>query len=480
MSEAATAEKVENDSYKLSVVNTDDYNSLKLGQKIAFHGALSGENQLITGGGGVGKSFLINIMERHIKGIVITGTTGISAINILGQTIDSFMGFIAGDISTPERVSRKLRDKLKDLEVLLIDEASMMRIDKFEAIDIRLRVVKNSDEPFGGVQIILVGDFMQLPPVVNKREKKYEEYRNAYGNRRFLFESPLYEEAEFTPYVLIDYIRQGNDEIRQVLRNVRMGNLLEDAVNYLKSVAKGKVDDETIHLVATNKAADSINEERYDALPGLERVFRAKSSGEIEAKVVPERVVVKEGARVMICANNAENDYYNGDLGVVVKIEPTLVKVELDRGGIVEVTENEWETHGYEKKKETKKPFKEQDATQAKEQKAGKDDDKKKLKKVSIGSYKQMPLKLAWAITVHKSQGLTLDNVCIHFQGMFEQGQPYVALSRPQDYANVAFQGNLTARTIKFSTEARRFTMKNSKEALKRQRADIERFGIAA
>ncbi|OUV22206.1 MAG: hypothetical protein CBC55_05275 [Gammaproteobacteria bacterium TMED95] len=448
----------------LSVVNTDDYRLLKLGQKIAFHGALSGENQIITGGGGVGKSYLIEVMKRHIPNMVATATTGIASINILAQTVDSFMGFRGGDISNPERMSKKLRETLKALEILLIDEASMLRVDKIEAIDLRLRVAKQSDEAFGGVQIILVGDFMQLPPVVNKRDKSYAEYAKAYGNRRFLFESTIYEEANFVPYVLSDYIRQGNEEIRQVLRNIRMGNQIPQSINYLNSVAAGTVNDETIHLVSTNKKADAINRERYDAISNNERCYTATSTGEVDVKIVPDEVYLKVGARVMICVNNKASDYYNGDLGQVVKMGVDSVFVELDRGGIVEVEEHKWEFEG---KVGTDTP---EDDSKG----------KKGLKKKKLGSYEQIPLKLAWAITVHKSQGLTLKNVCIHTEGLFELGQAYVALSRPKDYADVSFSGKLEVKTIKFSLLARRFVMDISCTALARKEKDMERFDIAA
>ncbi len=448
----------------LSVVNTDDYRSLNLMQKIAFHGALCGDNQVITGGGGVGKSFLIETMKRHIPNLVATATTGIASINILAQTIDSFMGFRGGDISNPKRMSKKIRETLKALEVLLIDEASMLRIDKFEAMDIRLRAAKGNDEVFGGVQIILVGDFMQLPPVVNKRDKSFKEYAKEYGYRRFLFESAIYEEANFVPYVLVEYIRQGNDEIRQVLRNIRVGNQLQKSVNYLKSVAAGTINDETIHLVSTNKRADAINSEQYNAINENERCYIATSTGDVDVKIVPEEIFLKVGARVMICVNNSEEDYYNGDLGEVVKITANYVSVELDRGGIVDVEEHKWEFEG-------------KVSTSAQQ-----DDDKEKkgLKKKKIGSYKQIPLKLAWAITVHKSQGLTLGNVCIHTDGFFELGQAYVALSRPRDYADVSFSGELKAESIKFSVLARKFVLRISSEALARKEKDLERFDIAA
>lgn len=459
----------------LSAVNTVGYQRLNLGQRIAFHGALSGVNMVITGGGGVGKSYLIAFLEQHIPDIVLSATTGIASINILAQTIDSFMGFFAGDISNPFKMSKKIRDRLKVLKVLLIDEASMMRIDKLMAIDERLRSAKKNDKPFGGVQIILVGDFMQLPPVVSKRDEGYQEFINTFGKTKFAFEADVFVEAQFESYILYEYIRQNHGPTQQALRNIRMGNNLKESIPFLNDAAKGSLNDDTIHLVGSNNAAWEINKEKYDAIDAPQKIFTAKSDGEVETKIVPDKIYLKEGCRILLCANNAEADYYNGDVGSVIKLEKKSIIVELDRGGVVEVEPYEWKMKGYQKGKNKVND----DGSQNEEANDG-SDGASSLEKVDIGTYTQLPVKLAWAITIHKSQGLTLDNVCLHFGGIFEQGQAYVALSRARDYNNVVFKEKLQFKHIKFSTEARQFTLDVSKAALARQKSDIERFDIAA
>jgi ATP-dependent DNA helicase PIF1 len=454
----------------LSVVNTEGYKRLSLGQKIAFHGAMAGDNMVITGGGGVGKSYLISFMEQHIPNLVLSATTGIAAINILAQTIDSFLGFFAGDISNPHKMSKKIRDRLKEVTRLLIDEGSMLRIDKIMAMDERLRTAKGVDKPFGGIQIILVGDFMQLPPVVSKREDGFREFKNTFGNKKFPFESDVYADAEFTPYVLHEYIRLEHGPTQQALRNVRMGNNLDNSISLLNSAAKGSMNDDTIHLVGTNNAAWEINEEKYNAINSRSKLYKAKSSGEVENNIVPANINLKEGCRVLLCANNSESGYYNGDVGTVVKLNARSVDVELDRGGVVEVEEFEWKINGYAPTSKANEDGSESESEDGTEESG--------LEKVEIGSYTQIPIKMAWAITIHKSQGLTLDNICLYFGGIFEQGQAYVALSRARNYDNVIFKEKLMKKHIKFSSVARTFTIENSQAALKRIEKDIERFGI--
>jgi ATP-dependent exoDNAse (exonuclease V) alpha subunit len=304
---------------KLSVFDTDDFNSLLDEQKIAFAGAIAGDNMVITGGGGVGKSHLINILERHISNIVLTATTGIAAVNIGGQTLDSFMGFGGHFINIEEsrKVRKELREKLALMKVLLIDEASMLRIDKLECVNARLQVAKKNTLPFGGIQIILVGDFCQLKPILGSNRTEQDIFRQSYDRKLYAFESHLWHEADIMPYLLSEYVRQGDEQQRQVLRNIRMGRKIKESVSIINKLALGNVSDNALRLATTNKHADLLNEEAFIKLSGHKKIYHSKIEKEATARPVAETLVLKEGARVMLCANNAEQDFYNGDVGII-------------------------------------------------------------------------------------------------------------------------------------------------------------------
>lgn len=431
-------------------------------QKIAFLAGMEGKNILITGGGGVGKSHLIKIMEKHIKDIVLTATTGIAAINIGGQTLDRFMGF--GSHSMTPTQAMKMRDDVRErlslVKVILIDEASMLRIDKFECLNARLQSAKKNSLPFGGVQIILVGDFCQLKPIVGSKSDEVETFRQYYDNSLYCFESFSYDEAQVTPYVLTEYVRQGDEKQRQALRNIRMGANIQKSVDLINYMAKGEVSKDALYLVTTNKHADNINEKRYNEIKTKKKTFYGSKKKDFTAFPVPEAINLKIGCRVMIAANNADEDYYNGDIGTIESFGQNLVKVKLDRGITVEVVPFKWEQYSYKVKEES-------------------------LEKSSVGEFEQIPLKLAYAVTIHKSQGLTLDEAIVDFSGggvarsgTFTEGQAYVALSRVRSFENLLLVKPLTVSDIKTERRACAFTKDVSMSALARRADDLKHFQL--
>lgn len=450
------------DESQLSIYQTDDYKSLLSEQKIAFCGALKGVNALITGGGGVGKSHLICILERHIPQLVLTATTGIASLNIGGQTLDRFFGFGSSMISPEDarKMSPDVFERLALVKSLLVDEASMLRIDKFECMDQRLQAAKKNTKPFGGVQLILVGDFCQLTPILGNNKTESESLRSRYGRKLFCFESDVYQSANITPYLLSNYVRMGDERQRQLLRNLRMGAKVNQSVSELNSLAKGDVSSDALYLCPTNAHVDKINEEGYAKLTAKKKTYFGVIKKQFLSKPVAEVINLKVGCRVMISANNQVEGYYNGDLGTVTMMNDNKVSVELDRGSVVVVCPYKWEEYTYKKLE-------------------------KKLNKSASGTFEQIPLKLAYAVTIHKSQGMTLNEVIIDLSGggvsrpgTFAAGQAYVALSRVRTLDKMKLVKKLNSNDIKMDRRAINFTANVSLEALKRRKDDILDFNI--
>lgn len=441
----------------IRVTDTNDYKSLFFEQKLAFHAALAGKNMLITGGGGVGKSHLIKAIERHHRNIVLCASTGIAGLNIGGVTLDSFMGFYGEFTGKNQNRSLppKLKEKLSNLKCLLIDEASMTRIDKFNDVNSRLQDAKENKKPFGGVQIIIVADFCQLKPVIGKNKTEAMLLRKEYGQALYAFESESYKIGNFIPFVLTNYERQaGEPEQQKTLKNIRMGNRLPQSVEAVNRLAKGVINESSVYLCTTNKQADSINMEKYRNLNAREKAYYGRAHGEVSIKPVKDSLLLKIGCRVMVATNNEEENYFNGDLGVVTELNRDSVRVNLDRGFSVDVKKHEWKEYDYISSENS-------------------------LKKKEIGKYEQVPLKLAYAITIHKSQGMTLEHVVLDLTaGVFTESMAYVGLSRVRSFSNLVLIKPLKVNDITVNSKAKDFTMMVSLEALKRQLSDAELYGV--
>lgn len=393
----------------------------------------TGRSVFLTGKAGTGKTtFLKYISQSTLKRFVILAPTGVAAINAGGSTIHSFFQLplcpylpdvpeLVTEYQMPEkyRSLKKERQKiLRTLDLLIIDEISMVRADLLDAVDATLRRYRHNDLPFGGVQLLMIGDAQQLSPVVKEHERPHME--KVYPSPYFFYSKAL-QKLSYVTIELQTVYRQKDAEFLELLNAVRENRVDRSVLNALNSRLHAYEDDgSTIRLTTHNAQSDSVNTLKLDELPGSVRMFEADVEGDFPDNIYPADYVLslKEGAQVMFIRNDSEGEYYNGKLGKVVSIKPNgTVEVECaDSGKSVWVNPVEWENIQYSL-----------------------DDDGDILPCV-VGKFRQLPLRVAWAITIHKSQGLTFDRVIIDASAAFAFGQVYVALSRCRSLEGISLE----------------------------------------
>lgn len=403
-------------------------------QKLAFDIVESGENVFITGKAGTGKSFLTNYiiecLRKTDKNVMITASTGIAAINIGGVTAHRAFGIPIGLGNVSQTDSIPLEKKLKfvsGLDVLIIDEISMLRYDIFNyVINMLSPVIDN-------VQIILVGDFLQLSPILTSNEKiTYEKLYN--GSPLYAFESRYWKSLDFKTAMLTTVKRQeGDTRLIENLNKARLGD--RSCISYFNKFKNNEVSRDAVHICPTNKVAKDINKERNDNLEGDYYYYEADITGDVKKTdmVCDELLEVKIGSRVMVCINGFDPHtgvkYYNGSLGTIIACFIGKVIIELDTGGEIALGKHDWEILGYkfkEVEKLVRKDIKDKDGKDSFEYVKEK---KEELVTDVVGTFSQIPIKSAFAITIHKSQGQSMDEVVVH-PNCFADGQLYVALSR--------------------------------------------------
>ena len=369
------------------------------------------EHFYITGKAGSGKSTLLAYFRSVTqKNTAVLAPTGVAAIRVKGQTIHSFFGFPPKVIQT--RHIKKVRqiELLQNLETLIIDEISMVRADVFDAIDYSLRVHrKKLTQPFGGVQVIVFGDLFQLPPVVNMDESSLLE--RIYPNGQFFFHSNIFQDAQFKTLELQSIYRQTDDHFIYLLNAVRDGSITNSQIDNLNDslVDNFEMDEGKIILTTTNARASGINQNYLKQLNSEEFSYRAQATGQFYKELFPtdEVLKLKKGAQVIMIKNDPEKRWVNGSIGTIHDIAEKKIKVKINHK-IYEVKKEKWDRIQYSY-----------------------DDDQQEVLENVTGSFKQYPMRLAWAITIHKSQGQTFEKVIIDMsQGSFAPGQLYVALSR--------------------------------------------------
>ncbi len=397
-----------------------------------------GGHLFVTGRAGTGKSTLLRALCGMIEDEhVVVAPTGLAAVNVGGQTIHSFFG-LPPRLIRPEDIRRSRNGAvMRRLKMLVIDEVSMVRSDLMWAIDQSLRINRGRPrEPFGGVRLVLFGDLHQLPPVVQEAEVA-AHLEETYGGPFFFSVSALREGVGTYLLELLHVFRQSDEALIDVLTHIRGGDvepehleLLNSRVAPIRTLAEGEP---YVILTPTNAAANRINMAYLDALPAAPVSFAASVSGEFSQTAHPtdETLVLKVGAKVMLLRNDSERRWVNGTIARIARLEEKRVWIELD-GKEEEIEPVTWEARRY-----------------------AYDQTAQKIVESVAGTFKQFPLRLAWALTIHKSQGLTLDRVYIDLgRGTFAHGQAYVALSRCRSLEGLALARPLRPRDILFDPAA--------------------------
>jgi len=383
---------------------------------------------MILGRAGTGKTTLIrSILEQDGDNQVVVAPTGVAAINAGGQTIHSFFRIPPRLHNLSEIQPRRGGGKLfKNLKRVIIDEISMVRADLLDAVDYALQINRKDSRPFGGVQMVLVGDFLQLPPVVRRDEE--EILSNKGYETPFAFSAKCLANIEVTTIELSKIHRQDDPDYIQLLGNIRSGRDLEATIAAFNARCLGEHKRKAVPVVlaGTNAVADQYNARGLQALTSEPITYEGIVAGEFNIDTdklpTPETLTLKAGARIMMVKNDKDKRWVNGSLGTVKRLEKDRIWVALDdKDGEFEVTKTSWENIRYEW-----------------------DEEKNHIEAKVVGSYSQIPVIPAWALTIHKAQGLTLENVRIDLaHGAFASGQAYVALSRARSLEGLSLASPL-------------------------------------
>ena len=401
----------------------------------------AGANVFLTGAPGAGKTYVLNEFIRQARAdgatVAVTASTGIAATHINGQTVHSWSGIGVATALTDgllKRITTRRRRRIEATDILVIDEVSMMHAWLFDMVDTVCRKLRRDPRPFGGLQVVLSGDFFQLPPVsVSGRNNDliapsaeflaaHERYAQAGKNPEgFVTESLVWEELNPVVCYLTEQHRQDDGQLLAVLTDIREGAVTQEDHDVLLTrlgavPAPGEV---AVHLFPVNRQADSLNDLRLAQLAGEPHEFQAEQAGPANlvdrlkhSMLAPQQLVLKEGAAVMALRNDADRQYVNGSLGTVRGFVPERKGgwpiVEFENGNIVTMKQATWEMM---------------------------DGD------TVLASVSQVPLRCAWGITIHKSQGMTLDRAVMDLRRTFAPGMGYVALSRVESLDGLYLQG---------------------------------------
>ena len=415
------------------------------------------KNIFLTGKAGTGKTtFLHQVKEEGAKRMVVTAPTGVAAINAGGMTLHSFFQLPLGlhlpgtsrEANNQRRFSRDKIQLLRTLDLLVIDEISMVRADLLDAVDDVLCRYRENSDPFGGVQVLMIGDLHQLPPVVKAEDW---ELLRPYYQTAYFFGSLALQRTDMVAIELKHIFRQSDRRFIDLLERIRNNQLdagvLETLNSRYRAGFQPDVDDTYITLTSHNASSYDLNAQRLESLPERLQTFKAKLEGEFPEAAYPtdETLQFKKGAQVMFVRNDLspEKRYFNGKIGKITRFgsDEIVVRCKGEREDIT-VTRVEWQNIKYSINEETKE-----------------------ITEDILGTFTQYPLKLAWSITIHKSQGLTFDRVIIDARAAFAHGQVYVALSRCRSLEGITLSSKINASSVKTDAVVKAYTEKTARNA---------------
>lgn len=403
----------------------------------------TGRSVFLTGKAGTGKTTFLRYMTETVgKRFVVLAPTGVAAINAGGSTIHSFFQLplcpylpdvkeLVTEYQMPEKYRSLKKERVKiirTLDLLIIDEISMVRADLLDAVDMTLRRYRRNDKPFGGVQLLMIGDAQQLSPVVRENERHYmaQVYPSPY-----FFHSKALQKLDYVTIELQKVHRQKDERFLEILNAIRENRTDQktlDSLNARVNAFSGNDEEDVIRLTTHNAQADEVNARKLAELPGEAYEFAADIDGDFPENIYPadEVLTLKKGAQVMFIRNDSNGEYYNGKIGKIEEIGPGgVVSVADSDGGLVTVAPVDWENSQYVLDEETKE-----------------------IRQSIAGTFRQIPLRIAWAITIHKSQGLTFDKVIIDAGAAFAFGQVYVALSRCRSLEGISLDTPVRSSSI--------------------------------
>lgn len=413
----------------------DDY-------KKALNYIEQGENIFITGSGGNGKSTFIEVLTEILDNKVLLTPTGIAAYTIGGQTIHSFFRFPITTLSTVDIPYYKedVAEMFQNIEYIIIDEISMVRSDVFSLINCTLQEVRKNYEPFGGIQIILLGDLFQLGAIVSDRESK--QYLEEVFNGKYFFNTYDFKEGDFKPVVFNKTYRQEDKDFIDILQRLRTGKQDENTFKYLNSIVSPIEEyeeriksEEYVYLCNTNKLKDEINDFRLAKINEPLFTYTPEISGNGNLKNTPLEPILnlKVGTQIMMVNNDSDRRWVNGSIGKVTFLNRSSIKVNI-KGREYAVEPKEWGNIRYTYDAKTKK-----------------------ISKNKIGTVTQFPIIRSWSLSIHKSQSQTFEKVYFDPSRIFTSGQLYTALSRCKSPNTLGLKKRIMTKDIRVDKEALKF-----------------------